>query len=398
MPNRDVLRAKCATVMVLVSITGCGGGDARAEASEPSRPAERVQNRDVGAWTDATRWRLRDEVRVGSADSEGPDMFGRVVDVALDPLARVWVADGQNYEIRVFGSDGRHVRSLGRKGGGPSEFGQIAGMDWGPDGNLWVLDSGNARFAVYDTAGRLVTTHRRETGVSMVPWPGGFDSTGRLYDIGVIPGANGEVVYGLIRFSPDLQPADTFRIPPFEGEFFEVVTDGGRNRNRVLVPFSDDQIWRFDPEGFAWTARTARYRLQRHEFSGDTVRAIELDRRPVRVTSEDLDRVREDYKWFTDMGGKLDPSRIPDAKPALNAFFFDEKGFLWVVPVQERGAEPHFDVFDPNGRYLGGVASTAKIEAVPSPVIRGDRMAAVETDESGVPYVRVMRIERPAAR
>jgi NHL repeat len=64
-----------------------------------------------------------------SADGEGPDVFRRIVDVALDPLGRVWVADAQMHEVRVFQPDGRHVRTLGRKGGGPAEFDGIAGMD-----------------------------------------------------------------------------------------------------------------------------------------------------------------------------------------------------------------------------------------------------------------------------
>ncbi|HEU0054047.1 MAG TPA: 6-bladed beta-propeller, partial [Longimicrobium sp.] len=157
--------------------------------------------------------------RLGSADSNGPDMFGRVVDVALDATGRVWVADGQSFHIQVFDAEGRHVRTIGRKGGGPAEFGEIGGMDWGPDGNLWVLDGGNARYAVYDTAGRLVTTHPRETGVNMVPWPGGFDARGSLYDIAAVPGGDTGIRFAVVRYDARLQPADTFLIPPFEGDF-----------------------------------------------------------------------------------------------------------------------------------------------------------------------------------
>ena len=80
------------------------------------------------------------EATIGSADGEGPAAFSRIVDVALDPMGRVWVADGLENEIRVFQPDGRYVRTIGQKGAGPKEFGLLGGMDWAPDGTLWVMD------------------------------------------------------------------------------------------------------------------------------------------------------------------------------------------------------------------------------------------------------------------
>ncbi len=194
-PAEAFRRTRAALLLGMLAAAGC---EARGLAKEPGM-SHVLRSADGGVWTPATRWSLREELRLGSADSDGPDMFGRVVDVALDATGRVWVADGQNFQIRVFDTQGRHVRTIGRKGGGPAEFEEIDGMDLGPDGNLWVLDGGNARFAVYDTAGRLAATHPRNTGAAMVPWPGGFDARGRLYDIAAVPGEDGAVQFAVRR-------------------------------------------------------------------------------------------------------------------------------------------------------------------------------------------------------
>ncbi len=54
--------------------------------------------------------------------------------------------------------------------------------------------------------------------------------------------------------------------------------------------------------------------------------------------------------------------------------------------------ETTFDVFDPEGRYLGEVVAPYQVEPHPPPVIRGDRIAFVTKDELDVGYVVTMRI------
>jgi hypothetical protein len=175
-----------------------------------------------GEWG-GTPWRLVEEARIGAADGSGPDVFGSVVDVTLDPLGRAWVADGQAREIRVFGARGEHVRTIGGRGGGPAEFGAIAGMRWAGDDRLWVLDGGNARFAVYDTAGTLVETRPRTATFVTSPWPGRFDREGRLYDVDGTVAPDGSITTYVVRNASDGASRDTFplsgdRRPPFAGE------------------------------------------------------------------------------------------------------------------------------------------------------------------------------------
>ena len=63
-------------------------------------------------------------------DTGSPDEFGGVTSVALGPDGDVFVADGRNLEVRVFGLDGAHRRTFGRAGEGPGEFRHIYSLAW----------------------------------------------------------------------------------------------------------------------------------------------------------------------------------------------------------------------------------------------------------------------------
>jgi hypothetical protein len=347
-----------------------------------------------GVWEPGQEWRLVPRATIGAADGEGPETFARIVDVELDPMGRVWVADGQQHQIRVFDSAGTHVRSIGRKGGGPEEFSGIAGMDWAADGTLWVLDGGNMRFAVYDTAGRFITTHRRDANIVQTPWILGFDSRGNLYDRASVT-SHEDTEVRLVRFTPVLQARDTFRVPPFEAAAFEVVREQGGNRSidRVNVPFSPSQAWRIDPEGFVWVAITSQYRLTRYRFDGTVDRIVTRPVRPRRVTAGQRRKILENYRGFQQSGGRIDESRIPRTHPVIMHFFVADDGHLWVVPFDGKGLV--IDVFGPDSRFLGRVSLPRALQPSPAPAVRADRMASVVRDADGVEFVLLLRIEKP---
>jgi sugar lactone lactonase YvrE len=313
-------------------------------------------------------------------------------------MGRVWVADALQHQIRVFEADGRHVRSIGRKGAGPAEFQGIAGMDWGPEGNLWVLDSGNSRFAVYDTAGKLVSTRSRTAMVSMSPWPGGFDAQGRLYDLGSHRQQGETSVTSLARVNVSTGATDTLKLPPFRQVFFGAITrsDGpNKHTNQAPVPFTGHQVWALDPRGYVWFAFTDRYRLERLSPERAPDRVIELENRAIPVTRQDKERMLENYAWFEQQGGNLDRSLIPNTQPHLLGFFFDDDANLWVVPSYPVGQNTPLDVFDPAGTYQGRLEGPPRLFATPPPAFRGDRMAAVLGNADGVHSVAVLRIEKP---
>jgi 6-bladed beta-propeller len=376
------------------ALAGCGGGDARGGEWEGSVDTlaggvVRVENRGAGAWKDGRGWRLAEELRLGSADGEGPELFGDVVGVEADALGRIWVADAQANELRVFDGQGRHVRTVGRKGAGPGEFTGLAGMAWGPGGHLWVVDNGEARFTVFDTAGRMVATHRREGGLAVSPWRGGFDGQGRLYDVGLDP-ASREPRPVLNRFDRAMRKESAFPIPQHQGEQFVTPTPTGQLA--ATVPFTGYVVWALDPTGDVWVGMSDRYRLARVGFGGDTARVVARRAESAPVSDEERARAVEELGWFTDAGGRVDPARIPRTKPSLQTFWVDDQGYLWVRPNRAADEPPVFDVFDPEGRYLGAV-QTPDLGPFPLIRVRGSTLYAAVRGDMDVPQVVRFRIE-----
>lgn len=357
--------------------------------------AVHVRNPAEPIWRADEAWRLEEELRIGSATEEGPALFGQVADVLVDPLGRIYVLESQSNEIRVFDGSGRHVRTFAREGQGPGELNQPSAMAWDGEGMLWVVDPRNARFSAFDTAGEYREERTKKTPGQIYPWPGRIGEDGDVIDV-AFARVDDEFRRTLIRYDSLNQPVDTFFPPAYDAPQFEIRTETAFMASSV--PFAERLVWRLHPDGTLWFSITDAYRLYEQTLDGDTLRIVEKPFEPLPVGSEELDEAIERLDWFTEQGGRLDRSRIPDRKPALEGFFFDDRDNVWVRPVTEEALEDRvFDVFDPEGRWLGRVESPVALSSSPAPRFHGDVVYGVTRDELDVPYVVRLRIVRPSA-
>ncbi|HEX6042830.1 hypothetical protein [Longimicrobium sp.] len=384
---------RAAVPSLLIALAACGGeGGAASAIRVDTLPngAVAVHNPEQGLWTEKNAWRAVEDLRLGQTDGTGPDVFGNPTALEVDAYGRLYVMDPQTKEVRVFGADGTHVRTLGRKGGGPGELEQPIGLTMGPQGALWVVDAGNARYTVWDTAGTLRTTVPRRGG-HVQPWPGRFDRQGRLWDLGI-----GALPQGgapeLLRVDPVSGRTESMPLPTFRSETFQLTQ--GNSRMSMSVPFTPSLSWALDADGRVWSGVSDRYRLVLHEPGGDTLRVVERASAPVPVTGAEMDSIPVLYKWFTDQGGKLDLSRVPDHKPLFETFHVDDQGWLWVRPSMPADAEQGgLDVFDPEGHYQGRLALPREVAGSMGLRIRGNYLYAIVQNEDGIPQIVRMRIE-----
>ena len=100
---------------------------------------------------------------------------------------------------------------------------------------------------------------------------------------------------------------------------------------------------------------------------------------------------------------------VPATKPPFRDLVASAEGNIWVLlsrparKVAGAAAEGDewvedvaFDVFEPDGRYLGVVRAPEGFRSSPEPVIRGDTVWAVAEDTDGVQYVKRYEIAHPA--
>ena len=51
-----------------------------------------VTNPATGIWNGETSWRVVEELRIGTLEGNGPDLFGQITDVAVDPASRMYAS------------------------------------------------------------------------------------------------------------------------------------------------------------------------------------------------------------------------------------------------------------------------------------------------------------------
>lgn len=371
---------------------GCGiGNDETAPFRVDTLPSGviEIQNPSQGIWGVVEGWELKETLRLGTVYGEGPEVFGRVRDLQLDGFGRIWVLEDQAEEIRVFTSDGDHVRTFGRPGEGPGEFGSATAMVWSPDDHLWVVDRGPRRISIFDTTGTFVSSRRRPNSRSFDPWRGGINDFGFFYDLGYR--RLGEEDY-LVRFDTLLNALDTIPVPrhPDGPQVVEVGT--ANSRGWYSIPFSGWAIWTLTPDGGMWVAITDQYKLLRLSAAGDTLRVVtkSFDKLPVTAGEKS-----EAIESFRSRGLNLSPSQIPDFKPAISHILLDDQSNLWVIPRREEDELDRLaQIFDSSGVYLGEVKLPVPIHGRSWTKIRGGTVVTVTTDSLGVPFVVRMEIQR----
>ncbi|MEO7521828.1 MAG: 6-bladed beta-propeller [Gemmatimonas sp.] len=131
------------------------------------------------------RWRGTIDLTIGGENATDDASFGSVSGLTTDAVGRVFVADRQDNQIRVFAPAGALIEKLGRVGSGPLEFKRLATITIGPDGLLWARDEGNARMLAFNVSTSPFTNART---VPLKTFTGGsrltpvFESTGIMVD------------------------------------------------------------------------------------------------------------------------------------------------------------------------------------------------------------------------
>jgi hypothetical protein len=404
MTSHSVQRGTCgaSAVVFALLLAGCAR-DAPAPLAWEGRvdtlPSGTIvmSNPARGLWDSAATWRLVEDLRIGSAEGDRADAFGRIGDLAADRSGRIYVLDRQAQEVRAFAPTGAYLGTLGRKGGGPGEFLGADRIAVDDSARLWVSDPRSRRYTAFDSTGLLVGDYPRRASNNLPQFRGGT-AAGDLWEEWPAPGPDGtgrrtkllEFAHGTYR--------DSLVFPPFGAPTWEIVHRVGTSTMifQIGVPYTARELLAVEPVGAIWRAVSSEYRLTRFSRAGDSVRVVSRAYDPVPVTTTERERAVARYRRDFPTGGRvIDESAIPKEKPALRLFFADDRGFVWVVPyTADDSATVTFDLFDPVGRYLGAVVSPLRpSELSPTPVVGGTSLYYVTRDELDVEYVVRMQIE-----
>jgi hypothetical protein len=360
---------------------------------------------------------LQERISIGVADGAEELMLGNVRALAVGRDGTIHVLEGTP-ALKQFSPSGAYIRSIGRLGSGPGEYrrpdGGLAVLN---DGRIVVRDPGNGRMATFASDGTPLATWRISStfNTSRKLYR---DSTDNLYTLILVEAADDPADWklGVQRYAPDGTPGDSIAAPHWTWDRAIIKAQREGSTSVSDVPFSPEAHWAFSPLGYMVGGLATAYRIDLRGPSG-TLR-IERNAPPVPVAREeaaDLRRLATENMQSEYPGWTWNGPDVPATKPPFRALFVGDDGRIWVVlsrpgvreptaagagdesgrPAPPAWSEPvAFDVFEPDGRYLGEVATPAGFLASPEPVFRGDTVWATAEDADGVRYVRRYELVR----
>jgi hypothetical protein len=369
---------------------------------------------------------LVEEVSIGVADGSEEYMLGEIADIALGRDGSIYVLDRQVPAIRHYDAQGKFSRNIGRRGQGPGEFRSMSGIAIARDGHLLLWDTGNWRINVYSPTGDIlpqITTPSGSSGNSMATYSRALmvDTAGRLITRKVVFSRDMMHSTLWLRFTPDGALIDTIAAPPSPYEVAKVSATSGRFSTSNEVPFAPRRFVAMSPLGSMIAGFSNRYAFEIHQQG----RPVVSVRRDVKAEPVSRSERAEERKKVEDQMRKTDPTwswngpDIPDTKPFYHDLQVAVDGRIWVPIIPEvsarvggissggggvgpatnrprvEGPPPPpprpalYDVFEPDGLYIGQVQVPARVSSV---VRRGDQVWAVAVDENDVPRLKRYRI------
>lgn len=401
-----------------VLAAGCGADQAARQHADWQAQVDTIGDTIVVRTIAGSEWGTRElvpEVRIGSLEGEEHEMFGQIQMLATDPRdGSVYIYDRQVPALRKYDADGRYIATFGRKGGGPGEYENAdSGLGVLSDGRVVLRDPGNARFTVYAADGTYLES-----------WParGGMFTAAPLIVSGdgfynpIFQFSGAWTGTRLVRHDAAGMAGDTLVPPDMGGYTAPTVSAQMENSSQTWnVPFSPIARRSFHPDGYYVGGVSDRYQVDLFRPDG-TVLRLGRDAEPVAVSAGE--RAAEEDRVTTAMR-RLDPSwrwngpPIPPIKPIFADISPARDGRIWVqlhqpgerVPDDELEPGPDgrrplarfrervvWDVFEPDGRYLGQVFAPEGFSTSPRPALDRDRVWGVMRDDLGVEYLTRFRI------
>lgn len=411
-----------------VVLAACGGSDGPAahqwQATYDTIGDTVIVRTEVGSvWGDTAV--LVADLTIGTMEGADEYMLGSIRSLAVAPDGTIYAFDRHVPALRAYAPDGTYKATFGREGGGPGEYNSPdGGLAVLSDGRVLLRDPGNARITVYSSQGEPLDTWR-VMGSVYTSRKLYRDTLDNVYTYALL---NREAnftdwEFGILRIGPDGVSGDTIELPEWDYEPPEVSASSEDNDSFIgdNVPFAPRVSWAYSPLCYMVGGVSTDYAISLFLEPGRVLRIERGDWQPVPVTAAERD---EQERIMTATMRRLDPGwrwngpPIPESKPPYQSFFVADDGRIWVqlhqeayqIEVDEDESEPEspgliqvptaswiepvaFDVFEPDGRYLGMVRAPEGFSMNPTPVARGDTVWAVVLDELEVPYVVRFRIQ-----
>ncbi|MCX6564007.1 MAG: NHL repeat-containing protein [Candidatus Aminicenantes bacterium] len=363
------------------------------------------------------RVKLIEEIRVSDRALPEGIVFQSPGGVAVDDKGRVYVADFDAHHLKVFGADGKFLRTIGRKGQGPGDFQGPASVEIG-GGRIYIWESTNRRISVFDAEGKFIAS---------TPFnPGAFGAFIRMralpddrlvvyYERGLAEGSMTSVPDGQDRvvelLSAEAKPMRTLYERKVRSSRLAWVAELSRYV-RVPFPYHPAVAMDVTPAGLVAVGLNDKNGFEVLDPDQGRLAAFSRPYQPVRLTEKDKQDHFGRFRMtvFKDNVKTVLPkppeyivknTEFPDVLPAFRGLVADGEGFLWVHVYVESRATNVFDIFDLKNGFLArisveGASVGYDFTSSLSNRFAGGALWMIERDEDG--YISLVKYRLASAR
>lgn len=391
---------------LLLLVGGCAGERTGADTwrAERDTAGDTIVVRTVSGSVWGAPRTLVERATAGKAEGADYDLLGDFRAIAVAPDGSIYISD-DGPVLRKYAPDGRYLATFGRKGGGPGEYARPdGGLAVLSDGRVLIRDPGNGRITVFDSTGTYLTDWRIRAS-SWYSRQFAVDTADNVYiPVTADPdSAPDKRRAGLARFASNGTPHDTLIAPQWKLEPAFVTASRDGSSMTYSVPFAPGTAWSYSPLGYFVGGAEDAYRITL--FRADSLLTLSREVAPVPVAADEAadsrQRIIEVMRRSFGSWSWNGPD-VPGHKPAFTDVLVGDEGRVWVRLSREGHREANidpskpaiwtepvvYDVFEPDGRYLGQVTTPDGFLNYPEPVFRGDTVWAGFEDADGVRYVK----------
>lgn len=372
------------------------------------------------------------ELTIGLA--EGPDeyLFGQVMGVAQGSDHSILVLDRQAGVVRQYDTEGGFIRTIGERGSGPGGLIEPSILATHPDGRILIADKS---FSGARSPSRINLFSQE--GIFLEVWsmgvpieaPLSVDTAGVVHVriAGTIPsnargltrpfrlGPSPALHYirnsrtntdespnspGTVRVAADGTVVDTVAAPALPDRALYMLDERTGSRMYLGLSYAPFSWWEWSPLGYLVSGVSDEYAITVQSMPGDPLRSssvlVRRDLPRVPIVEAEKELVRQTLEEFEggDWFGDRDDHSV---KPVYHSVFLSSEGSLWVglhvnsVQFGEHWREPQtvFDVFEPDGRYVGQVQGPDSMQEL---TITGETVLTWLTDDLGMDRVVRYRV------
>jgi len=383
----------------LAPACGEAGGAGLARPTLDTLPNGVLQVRSSGptGWRADRGWRLVEALRITGEEGSEAELINPV-SMTVDEAGRIWVVDQKPAAIKVYAPDGRFIRTVGREGAGPGEF-RVGFIAPGP-GVMVLHDPQASRTTVFDSGGAYL----RSWASFCCYWSEiHVDRQGRVYIPGMTAGENMTRGTTYYRFTLDGEVVDTIYVPGRDDLKYWTVRAGtgqGRMMMSMSVPFAPRIYSTFDPDGGFVYGWSGAYEFTVTRTGPDSAVVFGRDWTPEPIGE---DARRDTIEAMIASRKQMDESllraafkfeEMPATRPAFEAITVAGDGHRWVRVGPDSTGGILFDVFDPQGAWLGALTSPIGFSAYGGVRIGAAEMVVLTEGADGRPAVVKLRIEK----